>query len=142
VDLRPLITKDSIRDAIKHSHQESDTVATLVNLVVLQRLHHELDTILSAEEFLVISLLLTDTRQDVQGKFTEVQAALSLNVSNDSDQRLDEHGQLRLKHIELTKRLESVHHSLTSRFVVISHQEVSEGDVTAKLVDSWCSEVS
>lgn len=60
MDLGPLVAEDTVADTVKHRYQEGNRVAGLVDLVILKGLDDKFDAALSAEELLVLTLLLAD----------------------------------------------------------------------------------
>lgn len=99
MDLGALVAEHAVSDAIKYSNEEGDAIARLVNFVVLEGLNHKLNAVLSAEKFLVVSLLLADAGEDVQGKLSQLEAAILL-FGDDANQGLDELGELGLELFE------------------------------------------
>jgi len=80
-------------------------------------------------------LVFADAGHDVQGQFSQLEAAF-LFLSHDLNQCFDEHGQLRLEHVELADGLEGVHAGFAAWFIIVAHEEGGEVAVSSKLVET------
>lgn len=132
-----LVTEDGIFEAVKGGEDESCRVSRLVNLSILHVVFQNLDTAEASENFLVVTTVLANVRQDVEGELTNVERAGLGLVLDQVEEGLH---QTALHQFDLEKIKEGCRHEchedcLSPRDVLETFDEGSKHLVAANLVE-------
>jgi hypothetical protein len=137
VQLRPLVVKYGVREAVKHCHEERSRVARLINLRVEQVILECLNAVGSSKGLLIVTALVTDVRQDVEGEFSQVECSWLLAMLDDVEQTLNQVLllELDLEKIEVGSIQQGFHSSSSALVIFLVAQETCNDLVSIDLVN-------